>query len=230
MNGEREVDEALRGLAASRGECPPMERLMACESGELSGEELQQVDRHIELCGVCQSLLDRPGTSAVGPAAASDDFTWRRAEMGLDRRAAPWRSRPTAWRRYAGAVAAALVVAVAPAIWFAMRDRTAPGAPGEVSPVERGSAIRPVQPAGRVDRVEEFRWEATPAHASFRVVVMQGETLLWEAPSAAPRLRPAADTSRRFTPGAVYRWKVQGLDDRSQVLDESGWVVFELTR
>ena len=218
---DSEIAGALRRLRAQLGACPKAEDLIAFERNELDGENRRTVEAHLELCAVCQGLVER----LRQPEPQPDDFTWKRAERALDQRAAPWRPRQPLWRRYPGLVAAAVMVAIAPALWLWMGER-------DISMVDRtavrGTAIQLLEPAGRVDRLDRFRWNALPAHAGFRVTIMSGQTLIREATTSETRYTPDDALKRRLGSAGSYRWKVAGLDDRGQVLDESAWMTFEL--
>ncbi len=206
---DREFEDTWRRLERERGVCPDPELLAATEPNP-------KIEAHVEMCGVCAELRER----LRAPEEAVRDFTWKKAERALDRKPAPWRPSRASWRM--PLIAAALVATVGPALWFATRTT---GSTAE--PVERGSSIQLLEPAGRVDHVDLFRWSALPGHASFRVRILSGETLVREVSVSEPRYRPDDVLKRLLKPNTTFRWKVQGLDDRGQVLEESGWTAFE---
>ncbi len=222
-----EFDHSLAGtlsaLRRQRGPCPEPDRVLAYQQKDLAEPEMRPVEAHLTLCGSCQELVDR---LRQAPAAV-DDFTWKRMERALDARPAPWRqSQPWLWRRHAG-IAAAVLLLAAPAVWLlTQRGEQRPPEPA----VTRGSSIQLREPAGQVERVDEFRWSALPAHSSFRVEIRQAEKLIGEATTPDPRYRPTEELKRRLQGEAVFRWKVQGLDERGQVLEESDWITFEVVR
>jgi anti-sigma factor RsiW len=226
----REFSPLLAGLAERRGECPDPERLAAYADGELAAGERAALDAHVGLCARCAADLE---LLAAAPAEV-DDVTWRRAERGLDRRAAPWRprahsaagTRRTAWL---GVAAAVLAVAAGVAVWrLPVSDR------GRTISTTRGHGLVAVAPAGEVRAVERFEWAAPPIEAKYRVEVRRGDERVLSAEGGPA---PVAEIPLGFRdvlrPGVEYRWRVQAVvrdppHGGERVVLESPWVEFRI--
>jgi len=211
-------------LRQRRGRCPNADDLVALDRNELPEAERRAMEAHLELCGVCQDLRER----LQEPAAMPDDATWKQVQIKLDDRPAPWRRSQPMQRRlhwFPAVAAAAVFLVVAPALWYWMEKREPPSIEPSVT---RGSSISLQEPAGRVEVVDEFRWSALPAHSSFRLRIQQGDRLVWETSASQARYRATEELKRQLGRNVPFRWRVQGLDDRGQVLDESAWISFEL--
>lgn len=219
--GLERVGRALRG---ERGACPEVERLVARARGELPAADAGAIDRHVALCAACQELL----AIASEEGESVDEVTWRRAERGLDRRAAPWTvggARGERARPWLGAVAALLVTGLAVGLWL---GRAGPP-PGPAPAATRGSALRPLAPVGAVAAFDAFRWQAPPVALRFEVEVERAGEVVWRGQTDASPLPAPPELRELLANGAPHRWRVRALAEDGRAVLVSEWAALELS-
>jgi hypothetical protein len=176
--------DALRGLRAARGGCPPAEALVEYGDLDAGAQARHSIHEHVTVCGRCQLvLLNVEQAEADGAAAMPTSRSYR-------------------WLL---PVAALIALAIAgPALYrFIARppaDRT-----GSV----RGSEVTPIGPAGEISAPIEFVWQSPLQSVRYRVIVLRGTQPVWTAETAATRMSPPPGT---LQPGISYRWRVEALD------------------
>lgn len=229
MDEERFAEEhgrLVKNLSKTKGACPDSGLLLAYHEGELNVEQKAALEKHVALCAICQELLQRISEER----APVDDLGWKRVEKRLDQRASPWRasrklsSFAFGWRSLA-AVAAMLVVTLAAVVWLATEHGVE--APSTSSPT-RGTTIQVIAPAGVVERIDRFEWNAPPLEVTFHLQIKQQEELIWEGRTSSTYYSPPPDLLDRLKPGASYRWKVRGVNAQGETLVDSDWTNFQL--
>lgn len=231
---EREHAPLFAVLAARRGDCPQLERLIDEDLEALPEVRRLEIEEHLELCPTCARIVEQVEPREV------DDLQWRRIEGRLDRRHKPWlelepalAGRPSGRRlRPLLAIAAALLVGLgAIAVWLQSRPAgpvgNRDGSTREVSPV-RGAAIQILEPVGRVTSVERFSWRiALPLDLRYRVEIRDGDRLVTEIETVESSLDLDEGQKQALETGRIYRWRVVGLDADGRVLAASDWVELE---
>jgi hypothetical protein len=218
--GQSRVFEALKD---DKSRCPEADALMRFAEGALDSEEAAKVNTHVSLCGLCLELVDR----FRQPDPQVSDRKWKRIEKDLDRRSVPWRPEPSRVRswwtgiRIPAAVAAALVVGVT--LW--MLNERVPVGPVSTT---RGDLVQLQEPAGRIEKLGDFRWNEQPAAAIFRLQIREGEKVVVEIGLEGSVYRPSDDVIEVLRPGTPYTWRVQALDSPGNVVGESAWINFEI--
>lgn len=178
-------------------------------------EERAAVVGHLATCATCTAaladLIRTDPELAPSSTFAAADFIARGTGFAPD--ATTPAPAVGTWRRYWPVAAAAVVVlAVASTVW---PDRTDSSA---VSTTRGGEAAvtlaaPPDDPAQGLDRQElQFRWEATDAVSSARLIIHDLDApdrpvVQRETADAHYRLSP--DESARLQAGVVYRWFVE---------------------
>ncbi|HVS10738.1 MAG TPA: zf-HC2 domain-containing protein [Planctomycetota bacterium] len=218
---DAELEEIARELRARRARCPDPERIAEVARGAATGVEAEAVREHLRLCAACRQLAE----AALAPPAEIDDVTWEQARRRLDARPAPWRPRPPL-RRPATWLAATAAVLAAVALSY---NLLAPRSPAtERISVTRGATLQILEPIGEVREIGTFRWQAPPLDLDYRVVVRRDDAEVWSGLSSDTALAPPAELVRELTPGATYRWRVEGLDEGGQAVVTSEWVGLRL--
>ncbi len=216
MSDQRDRDRmnaAIEGAAAARGPCPDVERLLAFSAGSLSPKDHDTVQAHLDLCPSCSLLIE----CTEAEPEEMDEVTWKRSARNLDRRAAPWRSRPNRRAHIGAALAAGLVLAIGFAWWRAPEPPIDPGV--------RGAGFSAVSPSGSLTRVSGFAWMALPLAESYRLSLIAGETEVWEETTTGQSITapPAL-----LQPGQPYRWRVEALDADGRVIGQTDWTEFRI--
>jgi hypothetical protein len=180
--------EALRGLRAARGACPPPEALVeygALDPGAQAGHSIHD---HVTVCGRCQLVLLNLEQEADGATAIAGTRAYR-VVLSL---------------------AALLALAVAVPALYRSLARPPADSPGIV----RGTQVTPIAPAGEITGPIAFVWQSPIQAARYRVTVLQGGEIVWAGETADTRHSLPAGTLR---PGTGYRWRVEALDGEGVV-------------
>jgi ferric-dicitrate binding protein FerR (iron transport regulator) len=166
----------------------------------ISNADRERLFDHVAKCGECAAVykaleLLRAEANAIDPGAPR-------------KQAAPWSSRATNARNWAGLAAAAAVV-----VWIVARPAPTVPAP-EPDETRAGGVARPdaVSPAGPLARLpSEFRWSVVAGARSYRVRLLGPDgTLLWTStPTKETRTGWPADL--RLAPGH-YLWQAVADD------------------
>jgi hypothetical protein len=226
QESEEEYAPIFEALRKQKGNCPDGDVLLTYVQGELEMPQADALKKHLSACGLCQELSERLALEQP----ALDEVAWKRIEKKLDDRPAPWKkgparkdSFPLGWRSYVAA--AALVGVIGASVWLSSERGRVTGPVSET----RGNAVQLQDPAGRIDKLEDFRWSALPIAGNFRIQVQEGDKLIWEAVTAESRYVPPEELRRLLRPDTRFRWRIQALGPAREVVGESTWIEFTLS-
>lgn len=232
---------AYEPLAGDTG-CPPPERFLEAEMGELPEEERRRLEEHARTCPSCaaeQELarLFHEAPEEAGVAAEDLSHVVARLEQASPVRPAveapggkvvpfpvrppqpvpdaqPARRQTSNVRPWRLAAAAALLLSGSLLVWRSQPTQMPlPAPPGE-SEVFRGADVEVVSPLGEMEAVPtELRWEEKDGAASYRVrLIAVDDTVLWEDMVAAPPARLPDAVAGTLQRAVVYVWTVEALD------------------
>ena len=226
QESEEEYAPIFESVRKEKGSCPEGDVLLTYVQGELEMPQADALRKHLAACGLCQELSER----LASEQPAVDEVAWKRIEKRLNDRPAPWRRGAIqehnpwlGWRSYVAA--AALVGVIGAGVWLSSeRDRVT----GPVSET-RGNAVQLQDPAGRIDKLEDFRWSALPIAGSFRIQIQERDKLIWEAVTGESRYLPPEELRRLLRPDTPFRWRIQALGPARDVVGESPWMEFILS-
>lgn len=124
------IVESLRRLRQSRGECPAAEQLTAFAEGSLAEPEATLVERHVERCGLCDSVVVGLRGFAEDAADLTDE-EWRASERRIGTLLFP--PKPSPGRRVAGWLwnpVAGYALAACACVVLVVASRSQPAKPG----------------------------------------------------------------------------------------------------
>ena len=199
-------------------------------------EELKDVASRLESCGsIARQILAEAASRTTAPGSERVEATLR-AE--IQRTAGPARSAPPSPPRRPSAAAPWLVAAAAvlAAVWLAFTftgRRDVPASGGH--DVELGGLpIDELAPAGKVERIGEFRWRCPlPNDGFFELQIddarreFTGEANLLERIPGLIEPRWTPDEQRVAGWPAKIRWRVRALDGSRAEIGRSDWVEVE---
>lgn len=187
--------DALAALKATRGPCPPAEKLMEYEALAEDDRARRPEHAHIQVCSRCQLVLLHASEPTVAAAASPSIMRW---------------ALPLA----AVAVLAFGLMLVNP------RDRSGGSSGPRGGETVRGTELQITAPAGAVEIIREFRWQSPIQAERYRVIVRQAATggsarTIWQGETTELSLAPPP--SGVIQRDVQYEWLVEAIDREGNV-------------
>jgi hypothetical protein len=193
---------------------------------QTAGRGGEAVIGHLAECDECGARLaaivrDQP---VDGDASMPDTVAY------LERGYAAYRSASRVpWRGIAvvAGVAAAIVVAIiVPGRMSVSRQPLQRATESTI----RGATIRVLEPIDSATLPLKFSWSSPARAVSYRVEIDDGSTPVLSAGTSENTLTLAPDIASRLQVDRPYRWRVVALASDGDVLADSAWTSFRLTR
>jgi hypothetical protein len=223
--------------AGASKDCLPLEVL---ERFTESGPVDAKAAAHLESCAHCQTELSMlkdfeaaTPTADEGAAVAWISAQLERQPLGATTIPATT-ARVSFWRNLfrvpylAGAAALAAVLVLAISLYHPEHPPTV-GGPGNIG-VFRSGEVKLVSPIGDLNQApSEFRWEAVPDAASYKVELTDAVNIpLASATSAQPQMQPTPEMKAAMQAHMPIKWKVTALDASGKNIAESSGGSFKI--
>ncbi|HEY7403828.1 MAG TPA: hypothetical protein VIB39_09915 [Candidatus Angelobacter sp.] len=225
--------------AAASKECLPLEVL---ERFTENAPADAKAAAHLESCAHCQTELSMlkdfeaaTPTADEGAAVAWIAAQLQRQQLGASARP-PATARVSFWRNLfrvpylAGAAALAAVLVLAISLYHPESGQhPRVGGPGNIG-ILRSGEVKLVSPSGELAQApSEFRWEAVPGAASYKVELTDALDMpLASATSAQPQMQTTPAMKAAMQARMPIKWKVTALDASGKSIAESSGGSFKI--